>query len=432
MSDNDFVIVGGGQAAAQIADELRRRGCDKPVSLYTGEPLLPYQRPPLSKQFLSGQYAPEWLLYRSAAFYEQRDIQVHTGKPVIAIHRDTSQIELADGSLHGYQKLALATGARVRKLTVPGAEHAHYIRSFSDIEGIQARLGNAQRVTIVGGGFIGLEAAASLRRRGYEVTLLVMQDRVLQRLVAPEVSAALTRMHAREGVTIVTGETVCGIEQRATGDFRVECESGNYVDADILIAGIGVTPEVSLAQQAGLNVGDGIIVDQYAVSSDANIVAAGDCTSHPSPLVGRRLRLETVQNAVEQAKVAAASLCGERIPYEQIPWVWSDQYQCRLQGVGQVAGYDQTLLRGDVDRLAFSVFYFRDQRLLGMHAINSAADFAATRLLMNRRLAPSYAQLKDPAWRLQEAAQPSSGPSQVVRFDQRWPDYNPVSSGLTA
>ena len=418
-----IVVIGGGQAAAQLVDEVRRLDADVPLSLYTQETLLPYQRPPLSKQLLRGEHDLDWLLYRPAEFYRARNVRVVTGARVAAIHRDRRELELAAGSRVPYGRLALATGCRVRRLAVPGGEHVHYIRSHADTGAITAQLGAARRVVVVGGGFIGLETAASLRQGGVAVTLLVQQSRVLEQLAAPEISACLAGLQAAHGVAVHCGVTVSAVERDSSGTLQVLTSDGGAYPADLVVAGIGVTPCSELAEAAGLRVDNGIEVDEHALTSDPDIVAAGDCTSHPSPLLARRLRLETVHNAVEQARVAAATLCGEPRTYAQIPWVWSDQFDCRFQGVGYAPGYDSTVLRGDPGSGRFSVFYFAGPRPLAMHAVNAPREFAAARCLFNRQLAPSRAQVEDPGWDLVTAAANLVDRSAGIRFDRGWRNF---------
>jgi len=420
-----IVVVGGGQAAAQLIETLRYEGYAGGITLVGDEPGLPYQRPPLSKQYLAGARAPDWLLYRPSAFYARHGVDTLLGVAASAIDRAARRITLADGRTIAYDQLAIATGCRVRKLSVPGAEvcdvgGVHYLRTIADVDRIRARLTTARRVVIIGGGFIGLEVAAMLVQLGHTVTVLEAQDRVLPRVVAPLVAEFFSHQHQRHGVRIVTGAHVVELRVGPEQTREIVCADGERHLADLLIVGIGVLPNVELAQAAGLacdRASGGIIVDEYARSSDAHIVAAGDCASQPHPRSGGHMRLETVHNAVEQARTAATTLCGKEVPYRQAPWVWSDQYALRLQAVGMIEGADTEVLRGDPATGKFSLFYFQDERLLAAHCVNRSADFAATRRLLNEDIALTHAQAADATFELSQLL-----PARVrLRFDQPWP-----------
>jgi len=400
-----IVCVGGGHAAGQLLVSLRKGGYEGPLTLVAEEAFHPYQRPPLSKDYLAGKVELQRLLFRPASFYEQHAIDLRLGVAATAIDRAAGQVALADGSRLDYTGLALTTGARVRELSVPGVElpGVHYLRSIADVDAIRAELGAAARIVVIGGGFIGLEVAAVARGARKQVTVLEMQDRVMPRVVSPTVSEFYQRYHKRKGVNIVTGARVAELAAQDSRVGAVRCEDGSEHPADLVIIGIGVLPDIELAEAAGLKCANGIVVDELARTSDPRICAAGDCTNHYNPLLKRRLRLESVQNAVDQAKTAAASLLGEEQPYAQVPWFWTDQYDLKMQMAGISEGYDAEVVRGDPKEKAFSVFYFRDERLLAVDAVNRPADHMVSRRLLQAGAPLAREQAADPEFELKTA-----------------------------
>jgi 3-phenylpropionate/trans-cinnamate dioxygenase ferredoxin reductase subunit len=391
------VIIGGGHASAQLADSLRLEGHTGEIVLIGEEKQKPYQRPPLSKKFLSGEVTEERLLVRPEMFFDKASVTLRLDTRVEAIDRGAKQLRLADGSTLGYGKLAIVTGTRVRRIPAPGADlkGVCYLRGIDDVELIRGGLDAVQRVAIVGAGFIGLETAAVLRAMGKEVVVLEMQDRVMPRVVAPVVSEFYQKKHEANGVDVRTGVTVSGFEGENGRLTGVRLGDGSLLPVELAIVGIGVIPNTELAQAAGLTCDNGIAVDEFAVTSDPDIVAAGDVASHPNPFYGRRIRLESVHNAVEQAKTAAASLCGKPKAYGQYPWFWSDQYDLKLQMVGLSQGYDRTVVRGDIDSAAFSVFYFEGEKLLAVDSVNKPADHMQARRILNAGLNVTPAQAAD-------------------------------------
>jgi 3-phenylpropionate/trans-cinnamate dioxygenase ferredoxin reductase subunit len=369
------VIVGASHAAVQAIDTLRREGHAGPITLVGEEPCLPYNRPPLSKKFLAGELERDRLWLRSANYYQQHRVDTRFGTTVTAIDRNARRMRLGDGSELSYDKLLLCVGGRPRRLEVPGNGLAgiHCLRTIADVDAIRADLGGARRIVVVGAGYIGLEAAACARHLGLEVTVLETARRVLSRVVAPEVSAFYERRHATEGVNIVLDAAVTACE----GEGRVHavrCGARSF-PADLVIVGVGIAPNVTLAESAGLRCDNGIRVDEQCLTSDPNIYAAGDCTNHPSVRYRRRVRLESVDNAVEQAKTAALNICGKPARHEHVPWFWSDQYDLKLQIAGISDGYDQTVLRGDPATGSFALYYFSAGELIAVDAINSMRDF---------------------------------------------------------
>jgi 3-phenylpropionate/trans-cinnamate dioxygenase ferredoxin reductase subunit len=391
-----IVVVGGGQAACQLVDSLRREGFERDIVLVSEEPHLPYQRPPLSKQFLAGELDESRLFMRKADYYEKQRIETRLGLRAVRLDRDRQSVELADGSQISFTGLALTTGARARPLAVPGAglDGVFYLRNIADVRAIRERMGTARRVVIIGGGFIGLEVAAVARKLGKEVCVLEFQNRLMPRATAPFLSDYYYSLHTRHGVDIRTGTAVDAIEKLDAG-LCVRCADGANHLADLIVVGVGVIPNIELARDAGLACDDGIRVDEFARTDDPRIVAAGDCTSHPNVLLARRLRLESVHNAMEQAKSAAATLCGKRLAYAQIPWFWSDQFDAKLQMVGLSQEHDQYVLRGSAESGKFSIFYYRGGELIAVDSINSPKDHLQARKLLTARISPSPEQAAD-------------------------------------
>ena len=379
------VIIGASHAAAQLATSLRQQGWSGSIRMIGDEGQLPYQRPPLSKAFLSGEKDADSLAIRPADFYEKQGIECIPGR-VTAINRAEKTLTLADGSQQRYDKLALCTGTRVIRLPIPGEEleGVHYLRTREDVERIRQDLPETRHAVIIGGGYIGLETAASMRKQDIDVTVLEMAERVLQRVTAPEVSAFYQRVHGDAGVRIETGVAAKAFE----GSERVErvlCADGRSFPADMVIVGIGVRPNTELAEATGLEVDNGVVVDEYCQTGDPDIVAAGDCANQWDPASGQRRRLESVPNAMEQAKTAAATLCGESRPNTSLPWFWSDQYDLKLQVAGLSQGHDQVVIRGDVgSEEGFAAFYFRDGQLIAADCINRAPEFMLAKKLLSQ------------------------------------------------
>jgi 3-phenylpropionate/trans-cinnamate dioxygenase ferredoxin reductase subunit len=399
-----IVVAGGGHAAAQVVDSLRRDGSAGRLVMACGEPVIPYQRPPLSKKFLAGELPAERLPIRPATFYENIRCELVLGNPVVSIDARGHSVGLADGGSLGYDKLVLAIGGHARPIPVPGADlpGVYVLRTVADVEAIRARLKPGVRVAIVGAGYIGLECAATFRKLGHDVTVIEMMDRVMNRVVAPEMSSFYQSEHAGHGVSVLTDRRVSAL----LGDdsvHAVECSDGTQVPADLVIVGIGLVPNTALAEGAGLACEDGIAVDEHCVTSDPDIYAIGDCCSHPSPRYGRRIRLESVDNAFEQAKSAAANICGKPTPHDKTPWFWSDQYELKLQIVGLSQHYDRVVLRGDPGSRSFSCCYLRDGELIALDAVNHAKDFMAGRKLIAERARPDLAKLSNDTLTLRDS-----------------------------
>lgn len=396
MSDNPIVIIGAGQAGAETAIELRKIGHQGRVVIVGEESHLPYKRPPLSKAYLAGTVAAETLYVMQQANLDKANIEVLTGRRVESIDRAAKALKLSDGSTLPYAKLCLATGGRARMLTLPGADkpNVYPLRSIADVESIRAHCQPGKSAVIVGGGFIGLEVAAVAVKLGLRVTVLESLPRVLARVTVPEISEFYEKAHRDAGVDLRTGVQISAFEggERVT---HVLLGDGTRIEADFIVVGIGLIANVELAQAAGLAVDNGIVVDEFTQTSDPDIVAAGDCTNHPNIHYGRRLRLESVQNAMEQGRAAAHALLGQPKRYDMVPWFWSDQYDLKLQMVGLSAGFDRFVLRGDPATRSFAAFYLGDGKLIAADAVSRPQDFMFAKRLVALRAQVSPEQLAD-------------------------------------
>ena len=407
------VIIGGGQAGAQTAVSLRKEGFSGTITMVCEEPDLPYQRPPLSKTYLAGELSKERLFIKPAAFYEKAKITLLLGVRVIAIDTEKQSLSLDNQQSLPYSHLVFATGGRVRPLHCPGIEHhhVHYLRTLADVDAMQDKFQPGKRLVIIGGGYVGLETAAVAVKHGLEVSVLVARPTALGRVTSKVVGQFFEQVHRSAGVNLQSNTDV----ECLVGDNEevVLTTRGALLRADLVVVGIGLLPNIELAESAGILCEDGINTDPYGRTSVANIYAAGDCANHPNAIYKRRMRLQSVQNAIDQAKTVAASICGKDKPYTQIPWFWSDQYELKLQTAGVNTGYDEIVLRGDPATRSFAAFYLRAGRLLAVDAINRPAEFVAARNIINKHLAVSAARLSDesiPAKALakpQEATRPT-------------------------
>lgn len=390
------LILGAGQAGAQAIQSLRQQGFSGNLTLIGGEPLLPYQRPPLSKAFLAGTLARERLLIKPEAFYRNAAVDCILNNPAVSLDTTERRVTLADNRHLYFDHLLLTTGGRPRPLPCPGADHPrlHYLRSVADVERLREHFLPQARLIIIGAGYIGLEVAAIAAKLGLNVRVLEAAPRVLSRVTGAEVSAFFTRVHTRAGVEIHCDTGVTAIEG-APDAPRVHTAAGDVMEADLVLAGIGLLPNIELAQSAGVACDNGILVDELGRTAAPAILAAGDCSNHLNAIYGRRLRLESVHNAIEQAKTAAATIAGKPQPYNQVPWFWSDQYDVKLQTAGLVQGHDRTVVRGDPASDSFAVFYLQANRLLAVDAINRPAEFIAARKLIPTGAHPRPETLAD-------------------------------------
>ena len=390
------VIIGGGQAGLQAAASLRQNKYAGDVTILCAEECLPYQRPPLSKAYLKGELAGERLYFRPDDFFETQNINLRLSTRATSIDPKKRIVETAAGDNLAYDRLLIATGAPPRKLNAPGGDLGglYYLRTLKDSDALRPILSRDGRIVIVGAGYIGLEVAAVMRAAGKDVTVLEMADRVLARVASPPVSAFYAKLHADAGVEFRFKESLDSFVGK--GDVEaVKTSSGDVIECSAALIGIGANPDIQIAKDAGLDVENGIVVDEFARTSDPNIWAAGDCANFPSKRYGRRLRLESVPNAIEQAKAAATNMAGGDVVYDPLPWFWSDQYDVKLQTVGLIDGADETIVRRSPDTRKFSVWYFKDGALLAVDAINEPAAFAMGKKALTQGLSAAPADLAD-------------------------------------
>lgn len=396
------VIIGAGHAGGTAAALLRQYGHEGPIVLAGEEPAAPYQRPPLSKAWLKGEADLEALLLRPEAFYAEHDIELRTGVTATAIDPAVRTVTFEDGRVETYDALVLATGSTARKLAIPGAKRPDLLelRTLADAEKLKAALGPGRRLAVVGGGYVGLEAAASARALGASVVVIERMDRVLARVASQTLSAFFTAHHRSHGVEVLTSAEVTGFEQ---GGVRLG--DGRLIEADAVLVGVGALACDSLARTAGLNCENGVVVDEAARTSDPAIWAVGDMTFRPVPVHGgRRHRLESVPNALEQAKQAAAAITGRPPPTPEVPWFWSDQYEIKLQIAGLPDAADRQVVRGDVGGGAFAVFHLSGDRIVCVEAVNAPAEFMAGRLMIGRGQSVDAARLADRSISMKEVA----------------------------
>lgn len=397
-SKADVLIVGAGQAGGETASMLRQQGFTGRIVLIGDEAYVPYRRPPLSKTFLSGDATLESLFIKPQATYDKSNIECRFGTSVEAIDRAAHCVRLFDGSTIEYGKLVLATGGRPRRMALPGADHpnVHYVRTIADIVRLKEQFASGKRLVIIGGGYIGLEAASVGIKKGLQVTVVEALSRVLARVTAPEISAFYERVHRERGVDLRTGVGVHAFEGEALVDTVVLAD-GTRLAADLIIAGIGLVPNTELAEAAGLEVSNGIVVDTASRTADPDIYAAGDCAQQQNMFYGQSMRLESVPNAIEQARVVVAAILGKPAEFNAVPWFWSDQYELKLQMVGLSQGFDQLVVRGDINGESFSAFYLKEGVVISADAVNRAPDFVVAKRLVAERVRVDAAQLADEA-----------------------------------
>jgi len=394
-----MVIIGAGHAAGQAAASLRQEKYTGPITIIGDEAHLPYQRPPLSKAYLSGSQEVERVYLRAEKFYQEKEIDLKLSTRATAIDPDAKAVELEDGSKIDYDKLLISTGSRPRLLSIPGSDLGgiHYLRTIDDVDGIRADMHEGANLVIVGGGYIGLEVAAVGIEQGLNVHVLEMEDRILQRVTTPTMSKYYDELHRGRGVQIHTNTGVTGF----SGDAKVQkvmCGDTEFA-ADMVIVGIGIVPNIELAEAAGIICDNGIVVDDHCQTSNPDIYAAGDCTNHPNALLDRRLRLESVPNAMDQARTSASNMLGGDKSYAAIPWFWSDQYELKLQMVGFSADGNREVLRGDMASNQFAVFYLKDNTVVAADTVNSPKEFMLCKQLVGKEadsavLADSTSDLK--------------------------------------
>lgn len=397
-----LVVIGASYAGVQVALTARDAGYSQPITIVCDEDRLPYQRPPLSKDFLLGRTSEHNLVLRDNAFFENKQIDLVLGHRADKLDLRARLVTLAGGNTLDFDKLVIATGSRARRISVPGAEFdgVCYLRSISDALDLKARLADAAEIVIVGGGFIGLEVAASATKLGKKVTVVETSGRLLERAVSPIISNFLLDTHLQAGVDVMLDETVSSFEGESQRVVGVVLGNGAKLRADLVLVGIGGVANDEIAGAAGLKCTNGIVVDEHGRSEMPEIFAAGDCANHFNRFCESWIRLESVQNAQDQAKAAGLAIAGSQGPYESVPRFWSDQYDVKLQIVGLAGKYDWLAVRGSVDVGKFSVFYYRESRLVAVDSVNRPGDQMAARRLIAGGVSPSPEEAEDPSFDL--------------------------------
>lgn len=410
MLEQTCIIIGASHGGVNLAFALRKEGFEGKIQLFDADPTLPYHRPPLSKAYLTNDDAIEKNALRSAISYEKSDIELNLDAKVTSVSNDEKTITTHNGEVHRFDFLVLATGARPFIPPINGLEQANRLfplRTAMDVSAIKVAASDdsVKKAVIIGGGYIGLETAASLKKLGLEVTVLEREPRVLARVTAPEMSEYFQKLHTNEGINLLVAKNVESITTNGNSN-RIICSDGDTFDADLIIVGVGIRVNTELAEQLELTLENGIKVNQACQTSQPNIFAIGDCSFHHNRHYDRWLRLESVQNAVDQAKVAAKAITGKDAIYDTLPWFWSDQFSTKLQMVGLSTGYNHVVIRKELnDDDKFSTWYFKDDELLCVDTVNNAKAYViATRLLKARaaidkdKLADGHIELKADAF----------------------------------
>lgn len=377
---NSVVIVGAGHAGVHTAVSLREMGFKGKIQLIADDPHLPYQKPPLSKGFLNGKQTMENLLFRNEKYYDDQRVELVLGEKAVAIDVENKSVKTESGKDIPYDALVLATGARNRQLPIEAPCEVLYLRDLTDAQRLKAAFDNAQKIAVIGGGFIGLEVAASAVEAGKSMTVIEAQDRLMARVLPPVLSEVFLKKHLEMGVNV---------------RLNTQLSSGELAFFDLIVVGIGVVPNQELAVEAGLECNNGIVVNEYQMTSHAAVYAIGDCASHFNVFANKRCRLESVQNAADQAKTAAAHIVGNATPYQAVPWFWTNQYDLKLQMAGINSEYDHYVLRGELEANKFSVFYYKSEKLVAADSLNRPADHLAARKLLQAGITPGKEQIQD-------------------------------------
>ncbi|MGI9375285.1 MAG: NAD(P)/FAD-dependent oxidoreductase [Tsuneonella suprasediminis] len=406
MESADIIIVGAGHGGAQAAIALRQQGFTGSIMMIGRDSEPPYERPPLSKEYLARDKPFERIYIRPPQFWEERDVTLRLGNIVTAVDPQAHTVKLSDGTEIRYGRLIWAAGGDPRRLSCSGADlnGIHAVRDRSDVDRMMAELdGGAKRVAVIGGGYIGLEAAAVLTKLGCKVTLLEALPRVLARVAGEDLSQFYQQLHAAHGVDLRTEAMVDKLEGENGWVRRVILADGSSVECDMVVVGIGIVPAVGPLIAAGAAGANGVDVDEHCRTSLEDIYAIGDCAAHANPFAdGAVIRLESVQNANDMATTAARDIMGEPVPYNALPWFWSNQYDLKLQTAGLSLGHDATVLRGDPADRKFSVIYLKDGRVIALDCVNSTKDYVQGRKLVEARVSPDPAALADPEIALKE------------------------------
>jgi 3-phenylpropionate/trans-cinnamate dioxygenase ferredoxin reductase subunit len=397
---NGLVVIGASYAGVQGALSARDSGYSEPITIVADEEWMPYQRPPLSKDFLVDLATEDSLVLRDKAFFANKGINLLLGAHATDIDRSSRKVVLGDNSELAFDRLLIGTGSHARKLPVPGTDldGVRYLRTMQDAIDLKASLRDASEIVVVGGGFIGLEVAASASKLGKKVTVLESAGRLLERAVSPTISEFLLDMHLQHGVDVQLGETVVSVDGQAGHVTSVNCKNGVNIRADLVLVGVGGLPNDQIAKDAGLNCLNGIVVDDHGRTSDPHIFAAGDCATHFNRFASDWLRLESVQNAQDQAKAAGMAIAGSTGPYASVPRFWSDQYDAKLQIVGLSRNFDDQAIRGSIEDGRFSVFYYKKSKLIAVDSIGRPGDQMAARRLIAGGISPNPDQIRDPSF----------------------------------
>ena len=383
----NLLIIGAGQSAIQCISTLKKEGYSGSITLVGEEEHLPYQRPPLSKGFLEDSISKERLYFKKLEFFTENKVQLYLGLSAEKLEIDNQKVYLSDNSELEFDKLVFATGSRVRYLDFPGSElkSIFYLRDLDDAEAIKKDLETSENLVIIGAGYIGLEAAAIAAKKNKIVTIIEMADRVMNRTVDPQISEYYLNLHKSYGVKFHFNTSLDAIN-KVSDSLEVVCSDGTEVKADSVLIGAGVVPNIELAEEAGIYCDNGIIVDEFGQTNFKNIYACGDCTNHPNKILNKNLRLESVHNAMEQAKTVASSIMNNPMEYSQVPWFWSDQYDHKLQIVGLSGDHDLVTMRGNTNDAKFMLFYTKDEELIAVDAINNPKEFLISRKLVANKV----------------------------------------------
>ena len=383
----NLLIIGAGQSAIQCISTLKKEGYSGSITLVGEEEHLPYQRPPLSKGFLEDSLNKERLYFKKLEFFTENKVQLYLGLSAEKLEIDNQKVYLSDNSELEFDKLVFATGSRVRYLDFPGSElkSIFYLRDLDDAEAIKKDLETSENLVIIGAGYIGLEAAAIAAKKNKKVTIIEMADRVMNRTVDPQISEYYLNLHKSYGVKFHFNTSLETINE-VSDSLEVVCSDGTEVKADSVLIGAGVVPNIELAEEAGINCDNGIIVNEFGQTNFKNIYACGDCTNHPNKILNKNLRLESVHNAMEQAKTVASSVMNNPMEYNQVPWFWSDQYDHKLQIVGLSGDHDMVTMRGNTNDAKFMLFYTKDEELIAVDAINNPKEFLISRKLVANKV----------------------------------------------
>ena len=370
------IIIGGGHAGANVAFSLRKDGFEGEISVYSNEEFLPYHRPPLSKEFLKKNIETEKLFFKPESFYQEQTINFHPNKLVSSVNISAKEITVEDVTV-SFDYLVFTTGSSPRLLSMPNADadNLFYLRKISDVLDIHSKLESAKKIVLIGGGYIGLEVASAMTELGLKVTILEAEERILKRVTSPELSSFYQSIHEANGVKIICNAKVSTLIANDQSIDCVELESGEKIRTDAVLAGIGAVPNTQLAEDAGLDCSNGIKTDQYCRTSNPYVLAAGDCANSFNALLNQNIRLESVPNALAQAKVVSSSITGNDLYNKDLPWFWSDQYDLKLQMAGLSAGYDESIILGGVDSAEFIVCYGKDGHLIAVDSVNQSKQF---------------------------------------------------------